>query len=140
MEVINRLVEFYTSLSLDSVEKLDQFYSKDIVFIDPAHQLSGILALKSYFADLLQNTQECRFVINAVNQENNTFFLTWCMVYRHKRINRGREVSVEGISKIVIEDDLITHHRDYFDLGIMIYEQLPIVGGLIRGVKGRLAT
>lgn len=140
MEVIDKLVEFYTSLSLDSVEKLDQFYSEDIVFIDPAHQVSGISALKRYFAELLQNTQECRFVINAVNQENNTFFLTWCMVYRHKRINRGREVSVEGISKIVIERDLITHHRDYFDLGNMIYEQLPLVGGLIRGVKGRLAT
>jgi len=32
----------------------------------------------------------------------------------------------------------VTYHRDYFDLGALIYERVPVLGGLIRGIKGRM--
>jgi hypothetical protein len=31
-------------------------------------------------------------------------------------------------------------HRDYFDLGAMLYEQLPLLGAVVRTLKGRLGA
>ncbi len=35
-----------------------------------------------------------------------------------------------------IEKDL---HKDYYDLGEMVYEHVPILGFIIRKIKGKLA-
>ncbi|HGP4674712.1 TPA: nuclear transport factor 2 family protein, partial [Vibrio cholerae O1] len=32
----------------------------------------------------------------------------------------------------------VTYHRDYFDMGEMLYEQLPVLGQVIRAIKRRL--
>ena len=40
-------------------------------------------------------------------------------------------------------DDLegtITHQRDYFDLGQLLYEQMPILGFIVRAVRKKFAA
>ncbi len=32
----------------------------------------------------------------------------------------------------------ICHHRDYYDLGALLYERIPVLGKLIRSIKARL--
>lgn len=48
---------------------------------------------------------------------------------------RGKTVEVEGISHLRILDGRVRYHRDYFDAGQLLYENLPVVGGVIRWVK-----
>ncbi|MBM3418431.1 MAG: transcriptional regulator [Bacteroidetes bacterium] len=31
------------------------------------------------------------------------------------------------------------YHRDYFDLGEMVYEQIPVFGKIIKTMKSRMA-
>ena len=35
--------------------------------------------------------------------------------------------------------DRVHFHQDYFDAGALLYEHLPLMGGAIRWLKGRLA-
>ena len=34
----------------------------------------------------------------------------------------------------------VCQHRDYFDLGAMLYEQLPLLGPVVRTIKMRLGA
>jgi hypothetical protein len=34
----------------------------------------------------------------------------------------------------------VRYHRDYFDLGAMLYEHLPLLGSLVKTIKRRLGT
>ena len=57
----------------------------------------------------------------------------------HPRLNRGNEFSVAGVS-IIKFNDKIYSHRDYFDLGAMLYEQLPLFGSMTKFIKRKLGT
>jgi limonene-1,2-epoxide hydrolase len=46
---------------------------------------------------------------------------------------------VTGVSEIKF-DERITYHRDYFDVGSMFYEQVPILKTIIQALKKRLVA
>ena len=56
----------------------------------------------------------------------------------HPQLASGAEIEVTGISHIRY-DDLIFYHRDYYDLGEMLYEHIPAYGWITRKLKARLA-
>ena len=49
-------------------------------------------------------------------------------------------LDLPGCSVVETENDLITHQRDYYDAGEMIYEHLPLLGWAVRGVKRRVKS
>jgi hypothetical protein len=53
---------------------------------------------------------------------------------------RGEPLELPGCSVVDTENDLITHQRDYYDAGEMIYEHLPLLGWAVRGVKRRVKS
>jgi hypothetical protein len=62
------------------------------------------------------------------------------MTFASPRLNGGRDVEVDGSSVLAICEDRITYQRDYYDLGAMVYEQLPVLGAVIRHIRGRMAA
>lgn len=64
----------------------------------------------------------------------------WKMIMIAKKLNKGKPVTVEGDSHIRFggAEGKAVYHRDYFDVGAMVYEHVPIVGGLTRYVKKKL--
>ncbi|HBN88343.1 MAG TPA: nuclear transport factor 2 family protein, partial [Rheinheimera sp.] len=38
------------------------------------------------------------------------------------------------------QNELITYHRDYYDLTEMVYQHLPIIGWLTAKVKQRMSS
>ncbi|WP_228141680.1 hypothetical protein [Marinobacter sp. X15-166B] len=65
--------------------------------------------------------------------------MPWVMHLRHKRIRGGAEIKVDGISQLRIVDGGITLHRDYFDAGQLLYENLPVLGGAVRWLRKQVA-
>ena len=60
------------------------------------------------------------------------------MHFRHPRLRGGAPISVDGCSHLLWRDK-VYQHRDYFDAGAMLYEHLPLMGGVIAWLKRRLA-
>ena len=50
----------------------------------------------------------------------------------------GAPISVDGCSHLLWWDK-VYQHRDYFDACAMLYEHLPLMGGVIAWLKRRLA-
>lgn len=134
-----KLVSFYERLSVDKLDQLSGFYSSDIVFIDPVTSHSGLAQLRGYFASLLEDCISCDFEIHELEFNESDGWIRWTMSFKHPRLKAGQKLKVEGMSMVKITGDRITYQRDFYDMGEMIYENLPLLGGLIKYIRRRIA-
>jgi len=132
---LKNFVQVYQGLSTNNLELLESVYHQNITFVDPIHQVEGFDNLYRYFAGLYQNLASCDFIIERVIVQDLHASIYWQMTYQHKKLNKGKAVTLCGNSHISAEADKVIYHRDYLDLGLMLYEQLPVLGKLIRWIK-----
>ena len=138
--MIERFCEVYQKLNKDNLETLGLIYHPAIHFVDPAHELHGLPELTSYFKTLYASTTSVNFEFTARIQQGNDIAVEWLMNFSHPRLQQGRTIGVNGMSHLQIDQSgLVDYHRDYFDLGALIYEHLPILGTLIIRLKRRIS-
>lgn len=139
-EVIMAFQSLYHALGPGQVEQsaLASVYRDDVHFEDPFHQIDGLSALQDYFESLYENVLSIRFEFHQHWLNLGDAMQTWTMHLEHPRLKGGKTVSVEGCSLLRF-DDRIFYHRDYFDGGQLLYENVPILGSVIRTLKQRLA-
>ncbi|MEL0629855.1 nuclear transport factor 2 family protein [Psychromonas aquatilis] len=130
-------IRVYEKLGTDNLSLLNSIYDSDIHFQDPMHELQGIDALGKYFDSLYTNLSYCHFKIDNVIHDDQQAALYWTMAYQHNKLNHGKEVIIEGSSKLISNGEKVISHRDYLDLGAMLYEQIPVIGKLITCIKAR---
>lgn len=135
-----KFIDIYQQLSTDNLQLLNDVYHRDIVFIDPLHHLSGIEPFNDYFKQLYQNLSYCNFYIEHVIVDGQEAAIYWQMNYQHPRLNSGEVVNVQGSSHLKGFQDKVIYHRDYVDVGAMLYEQLPIFGRIIRWFKRKAVS
>jgi len=138
---LTRTVAFFDKLDRNHMELVDQFYDRNVVFEDPVHKLQGSAAVRSYYEGLYRNAETIRFEYSRQLEDGNTVVLAWRMFLRTPAIDSGREITVDGTSVISFDgpDGKAIAHRDYFDMGEFVYERIPVLGSIIRYIKGRLA-
>ncbi|RUO22303.1 nuclear transport factor 2 family protein [Aliidiomarina iranensis] len=139
-ELIANLQAMYSDFNKEAVGNVDSIYHKEISFRDPILQVNGIDELKRYFNHGIANATLCHFAFDSQVVTENTAFLTWQMRLQHQKLAGGKEIVVPGCTHIEFsdEDNLVRHHVDYYDVGAMIYEHIPIIGFLVGKVRERL--
>jgi hypothetical protein len=65
--------------------------------------------------------------------------VNWTMEYKTPKINKGEAIRVDGVSLLTLHGDMIVFHRDYYDLGQMVYENVPLLGRIIKRIKRGMA-
>jgi len=136
--LIGRVMKSYGSITPDNPNALKPLYTNDVYFEDPAHGIQGIAPLMDYFDNLFGNITSCEFKFHSQLTDGKDIFLTWTMSFQHKHLQKGKTVRVEGASYLKSRKGKIYFHRDYFDLGAMVYENVPLLGRLIQSIKKRL--
>ncbi|BFM06273.1 nuclear transport factor 2 family protein [Halioxenophilus aromaticivorans] len=129
----------YSSFDDQTWHRLRVLYHPDARFRDPVHDIRGHEQIERYFDDMAQAAQDCAFTLNEPVIRDDTVVVEWQMIFTSKNLNKGRPITVDGISRLRTENGLIVEHRDYYDLGQMLYENVPLLGRIIRWLKGRLA-
>jgi hypothetical protein len=137
--LLDNFCRIYQSLEHDNLHQLKEVYSQKIEFIDAVENINGLDALTEYFEHLYQNMKYCRFLIDNVIEQDGQACLIWRMEYAHHKINSGKMITVDGSSFLKFSDK-IDFHRDYVDMGQMLYEHLPVVGVVIKGIKKKVRT
>lgn len=153
MTVIENFKKFYSSLSLEDLPLLKEIYSDDIVLVDPVGSHQGLEQLTQYFTHLLTNNNQCDFVIHTIGQvqveevraekevqptDVALYSVTWTMSFATPALKNGQTIHVAGMSQLKIIDNKIVHHQDFYDLGQMVYEHIPLLGSIVKKIKGRL--
>lgn len=134
---LQQFIDIYQRLSVDNLELLAKIYHPDVTFQDPMHEIHGFDELNQYFHALYENLISCRFEITQVITQDDQAAVYWQMSYQHPSLNRGKTVVVEGNSMLKGLGDKVIYHRDYLDLGAMLYEHIPVIGRLTKWVKNR---
>lgn len=132
---LERFQTLFNCLDAGNLKQLPEVYSEDVRFTDPFSSVAGIDDLTHYFEACYANVISCRFVFSEPVINANRVCLPWVMRLRHRRICKGGPVSVDGISHLVIDAGRVVYHRDYFDAGQLLYENLPVIGGFIRRIR-----
>ena len=134
------LVDYFESLTPETVAGLGQHYHAQARFKDPFNDVLGVPAIASIFQHMFVTLVQPRFVVTHQVLQGAQCFLTWEFRFYFRSFRRNTEQVILGASHLVLSDDgMVTMHRDYWDAAEELYEKLPLVGSVMRGFK-RLAS
>lgn len=131
--------QIYQPFSDQSLGQLDHYYHSYIEFKDPIHKLTGLAALKAYFAHFTGSNQQSFFEFSDIFADRSHAYLHWHMHYAHPKLAQGHNLVLEGVS-LIKYDSKIFYHQDFYDMNAMIYRHLPIVGSLTKFINHRIAN
>ncbi len=133
-----RLVRFYETIGLSDLRsRLGAVYAADARFKDPFNEVSGLAAIERIFEHMFEQVKQPRFVVTTHVLQGSQAFLTWEFLFEMKRFSKETQC-IQGATHIIFDaDGRVCVHRDYWDAAEELYEKLPVLGGLMRWLKGR---
>ena len=133
-----RLVAFFETIAPDTVDQLAAVYTDDVYFKDPFNEVRGLPAVTRIFAHMFTQVDGPRFVVTGSVLQGDQAFLTWDFLFRMKRFSDDVQC-IRGATHLKFAaDGRASFHRDYWDAAEELYEKLPLLGSMMRGLK-RLA-
>lgn len=132
---LQNVVGFFETISPDSVAQLSRIYADDVFFKDPFNEVRGTAAVTKIFEHMFRQVDAPRFVVTSSVLQGDEAFLTWDFLFRMKRFSRD-EQCIRGATHLRFDDEgRVSLHRDYWDAAEELYEKLPLLGALMRGLK-----
>lgn len=136
--LIERFKTYFQVLHESDLSQLRHLYSEQVLFKDPVHEIRGLVELEDYFTAMCGDLTDCRFEYLDELVTDEAAYVKWVMHFKHPRLG-NRLISVRGVSHLKISDK-IDYHEDFYDMGAMLYEQLPLLGSVTRWLRLRLAS
>ena len=134
-----RIEEAYQNISPDNLGIVESLYTDDAYFEDPSHGVQGKTALVRHFSKTFAKLQGCSFKFHQTVSNGADIFMAWTMFIKYPSLKGGQTIRVEGASFLKTRNGKIYYHRDYFDLGSLLYEHVPLLGRIILKIKQRIA-
>jgi steroid delta-isomerase len=138
---IDALVSFFEQLSVDSLAYFADYYAEDAYFKDPFNEVRGVEPIRRIFAHMFEQVDEPRFVVSERVVDGAGAVLVWQFHYRVRFWGRARAQVICGVSHLKFDAaGKVVWHRDYWDAAEELYAKLPVIGGLMRGLKKIMAS
>jgi len=138
---LDRLIDFYQTLTPESVGRLPELYSTDASFKDPFNEVRGVTAILHIFTHMFQQVEAPRFVVTDRIAGANAAMLVWEFSFRMRRWKRSETQRIRGVSHLKFAaDGKIDSHRDYWDAAEELYMKLPVIGYLMSGLRQMLSA
>jgi hypothetical protein len=133
--------EFFHGLNINTMNTVAEFYAADAEFHDPSVSVKGADAIRAHYAYQYASLRSIRWVFEPDVTQGDRTVLIWKMTIEHPSLRGGAAFTVPGSSLIRFNAaGKAVYHRDYFDMGAFVYEQLPVLRSLIRFIKGRVGA
>ena len=136
-EAVEKFRRFYADFSQDNIRAgLRELYAPDAFFADGFKHVRGLDAMEAYFLRSIESVHSCGFEIVDVVDSEGDYYFRWVM---HLVLKKDLENVIEtvGMSHVRFNNHgQIVFHQDYWDTSL-IYEQIPVLGRVIRWIKSR---
>lgn len=131
------LVNFFETLTPQSLERLGDFYAPDARFKDPFNDVQGVAAIRRIFEHMYRQVDAPRFVVTDRLVEGDRAMLVWNFHF----VRGGQPQVIRGATHLRFgEDGRVLVHRDYWDAAEELYMTLPGIGWLMRRLRGLLSA
>ncbi len=119
---------------------LDAVYADDLFFNDTLKTLRSGADVKQHLlatADLLASgSVEC---FSTTRDEKGDYYIRWQMSYAGPKLNSGEPIITIGMTQLRFnQQGQAIFHQDYWDASTGVFEHIPLVGGLVKFVRGRM--
>ncbi len=137
---LDYLIRYFETVTEATVPQLREFYAADAYFKDPFNEVHKVEQIEEIFAHMFGPLSEPRFVVHTSIEQGDEAFLTWDFRFRIKKYKPDVEQIIRGGSHLRFDaQNKVCYHRDYWDAAEELYEKLPLIGGLMRFMKRRMA-
>jgi hypothetical protein len=138
-ETLNKITAWFEALTPQTLASIGEVYAADAHFKDPFNDVTGLESIRAIYAHMFDNLNNPRFVITRTIEQTkpaHEAFVAW----QFKFDWRARGFDIPGGTRFVLDDQgLVVDHVDYWDVA-ELYEGLPILGGLLRPLRKRMAA
>jgi hypothetical protein len=132
-----RLQAYFTNMSADSVrEQTARVYAPEAYLNDTLVGIDGAGRIQAYFSHTMQATRvlNVRFLDRAPS--GSDCFVRWEMQVEHDSLAGGEPVLTYGVTQFRFDQEgRVLLHKDFWDSGTGLYEQLPYLGRIIARVR-----
>lgn len=133
---VEQLVQWYEQLTPEHLSRLDVFYAPDARFKDPFNDVRGIAAITQVFRHMFATLEQPRFEVSQQFLQGEEAVLVWNFHYRMKRWRPSEDRCIHGVTLLHFDPHgRVDLHRDYWDAAEELYEQLPVLGILMRWLR-----
>ena len=134
--VVDSLKQTFATADKITADDLTRIYAPDVVFVDPLGRIEGLVKLAHYFSGVYKNVTSCRFdYLDECRMDGKTS-IKWDMYFQHPKLAGGSEIEVRGVSLLEFTDK-VHYHEDIYDVGALMYEHIPVLGGPVKWLKRR---
>lgn len=131
-------VSYFERLDPENLDELRDLCAVDVRFRDPFNDVQGHDQIVRIFAKMFEDVAEPKFEVldNALSGSNS--YLRWVMRFKNKK--NGKLFSIEGMTEVHFDQfGKVTAHLDHWDAASQLYEHHPLLGGVFRIIRRRLA-
>lgn len=130
-------VRLWEEMTAPHIETLPALVTPDVHFTDPFNDLRGVDALRRVMLKTLDDLPELNFVVTHKAWMGDLCLMRWDFDARTKG---GWPLAIIGMSELTFAGDRVARHIDHWDAGKQFYEQLPVIGGILRLIRRRVAA
>jgi hypothetical protein len=132
-----KLQYLFEHLNKDTMHLVDEFYHSDIEFHDPIGTVNGVKKMRRYYERMYQGVTSIKFEFTNFVESGDDLVGIWKMTLVTPNLKGGEPVVVDGNSVVKFKNGKAIYHRDYFDMGVFIYENIPVLGFMVKKIKNR---
>ena len=140
-EAIECFRNFFSDMTVERVRaETGRVYAENAILHDTLKTHTGLPAIQAYFEKTAARAKGVRVEILNIIRESPDYYVVWSMDITWSAFaKKGQTTRSFGISHLRFNrDGKVTLHHDFWDSATGFFEHLPLVGSLIRFIKGRV--
>lgn len=138
-ETLAAYADLYTRLTRENVTEIRALCQPGIRFTDPFSTVTGVDRYEAVLRKMFDDVIEPAFAVHDHVRSVDRGYIRWTFTFRTKP--GAAPWVVEGMSEVIFgADGLIAEHMDHWDSGAQFYARLPVIGAVIRWIRGRVGV
>lgn len=129
---------YFERVSPDNLHELNDICAADVRFRDPFNDVVGRDKMVRIFAQMFDDVAGPTFEVVDHAVSGQRCYIRW--IFRFKNKKTGKPFEVDGMTEVHYDaDGRVKAHLDHWDVASQLYEHVPILGGVLRMIRRRLA-
>jgi len=132
---------FFNDLNAGTVsQKVEAMMAPTVVYEDPFGRFEGRDKAMAHLQSILNGMLTINVDVKEEFVSGEETVAVWTMTFTNKRLKSGAPVAFDGVTRVKMQGNKIVMQTSQFDLGAAFYENVPVLGWLVRWVKGKAET
>jgi hypothetical protein len=136
---IDRCIDFFSNWNKENVlAKTRHLYAENAYCFDTFKEVNGVDAIEAYLLRFFNNVESISIEVTDVAVSGGNYYFRHIADIKYKTLKRGQVLRSYAITHIRFDErGKVVLHHDYWDSASGVFEHIPLLGGLIRYIKGR---